>query len=87
VITRSLHNILEATGLVCSVFIGVLDCWRHLSRVRLGLTDGLGDEFVCVVPELCVLEDSRVRVGDEEKLRFDVEEFDLDCCFSRCSIV
>jgi hypothetical protein len=96
VITRSLHNILEATGLVCSVFIGVLDCWRHLSRVRLELADRLGDEFVRIVPELCVLEDFRVRIGDdsvadhlldEEKLRFDVEEFDLDCCFSWCSIV
>ena len=64
-IIRSLHNTLEVTGLVCSVFIGVLDCWRHLLCVRLGLADGLGDEFVRVVPELCVLEDFRVRVGDE----------------------
>ena len=90
-ITRSLHNTSEATDLVFSVFIGVLDCWHHFLCIRFGLTGGLGGEFFRDVLDLCVLSVFRVLVVDgddagllldEEELRFDVVEFDLNCCFS-----
>jgi hypothetical protein len=44
VITRSLHNTSEDSGLVCSVFNVVVDFWR----VRLELANDLGDGFVRV---------------------------------------
>lgn len=74
-----------------SIFIGVLDCWRHFLCVGFGLRGGLGGEFVRDVPDLCVLSVFRVHLVDrddadllldEEKLRFVVEKFDLDCCYS-----
>lgn len=93
VVTMSLCNTSEDAGRVSSVLVGVLDFWRHGLRVcvRFELSDELVGEFVRVVPESGFFEVFRLPVGDggdavllldEEGLRLEVEEFDLDGCFS-----
>lgn len=71
--------------------MGVLVCWRNSLCVRFELTGGLGGDFVRDVPYLRVLAafcdrevdgDDAEFLLDEEELRFDEEEFDLDCCLS-----
>lgn len=65
VMTRSLDNDSDATGLVCPVVNGVVDRRRHWLCVRLSLGGGLGDAAVRGVSDLWSVVCFLRRVGDE----------------------